>query len=217
LVDQSRRDFLRKTAKAGVAVWAVPVITTVRAGPAWAQTQGTGPPTPKQCCTASAYGLRVIIPLLSIDSTFGIDGCLADTGVLGQVGVATVRATAVCGETSKPDGGPCVGSASVASLRVTFGTTVIAATVLGAMASAACAPGCDTAGDSSIVSLNLNGTPINVSSGANFAVGPLIVDEQVCNSGLLTVNALHINVPGIIEVIVSHTVAGATGCPCVTE
>jgi hypothetical protein len=214
-VEQSRRDFLRTTAKAGAVVWAVPVITTVNAGPAWAQTAGTGPPPPQECCTASAYGLRVIIPLLSIDNTLGVDGCVVDTGVLGSAAVATVRATAVCGETSKPAGGPCTATASVASLTVTAGTTTIAATVLGASASAACSPNCNTAGDAQIVSLNLNGQVINVGTGPNFGIAGIIVfDEQICSSGLLTVNALHITIPGVVEVIVSHTVVGAQNCAC---
>lgn len=214
----SRREFLRKTAKAGAVVWAAPAITSLSAGPAWAQTAGTGPPPPppENCCTADAYGLRVIIPLLSIDTTLGVDGCVVDTGVLGDPAVATVRAAAVCGETAKPAGGPCNATASVASLAVTIGAdTSIAATVLGSSAEAPCAPNCDTNGNSTILTLVINGEPIDVGTDPNFDVaGLLVVNEQICNSGLFTVNAIHITVPEIIEVIVSHVVVGSQNCGC---
>ena len=44
---ETRRDFLRTVAATGAAVWVAPLIETVAATPAYAQTQGT--PTPGAC------------------------------------------------------------------------------------------------------------------------------------------------------------------------
>jgi hypothetical protein len=48
----------------------------------------------------------------------------------------------------------------------------------------------------------------------------IVVNEQCCSGDTMTVNALHIlvgsSVPlvGGTEIIVAHSVAGATGCGC---
>ncbi len=49
--DLNRRDFLRKAAlTTAAAAWAAPVIQTVAATPAFAQAQGTPPPTSDEPC-----------------------------------------------------------------------------------------------------------------------------------------------------------------------
>ena len=84
----SRRDFLKKSLVAGAVVWGAPAVTSLPGGRAWAQTYG-------QClCNGDAYGLRVIIPGIGFDQTFGVDGSLINTGTLGIPNTATSRTSA---------------------------------------------------------------------------------------------------------------------------
>jgi hypothetical protein len=219
--DTDRRDFLKKTLVAGTAIWTAPVVTTLPGGRAWAQTYGV-------CnCDADAFGLLVSIPTLGINQTLGVDGCVANVA-LGNNSVAAVSATTVCGAAFSTVGGGCSAEASIASLTVRTGPTAtptlkVEARVLLTTASATCAP-CTTTGDFSAlavrVSGSLIGSPINVNVGTacNLVLGSglVIVNEQFCAGSTLNVNALHINVPGVLTVIASHAAAGATGCPCTT-
>jgi len=211
----SRRDFLKKSVVVGAAVWTAPAVLSLPGGKAWAQQY------PVCNCNADAYGLRVIIPLLSFDQTFGVGGCIADTGSLGSPTIATVRAKVVCGEASSSVDGVCSADANVDKVLITVGnpaTLRIAATVLQTSAGAACGT-CNTTGNFSIVNLQVNGTTINVGGVCNFhplGLTAVTINEQTCNGDTLSVNAIHVNVPGVIEVIVSHSEAGATGCPCTT-
>lgn len=201
---------------AGGLVWAAPAVLTVARGEA----QQASPPPPTCACTSSAYGLRVIIPPLGIDLTLGTPSCLADTGTIGLAGTATVAATVVCASSGEADG-TCRAAASIATLNIVVGpaflpTLRVAATVLTSNASASCDP-CGTTGDSGIASLTIDGIAVNVNSltcNDLLNLGLVIFNEQRCVGDTLNVNALHVNVPGIIEVIVAHSEAGATDCPC---
>ena len=225
----SRRTFIKRSLVAGAVVWSAPAVTSLPAGRAWAKTYRT-------CsCTSSAYGLRVIIPLLSIDQTFGVDGCVADTGTLGATGTATVHATAVCGSDTSGTDVNCSAQATIATLDVLVGTVTtltpngtlhLQATVLEADASAVCGQclsptGSSTAATASVAGTALGthsgGVTINVAADCNtdvLGLGLVKVNEQVCNpDNSLSVNALHIRVPAtgtpIVEVIVAHAQAGS--------
>ncbi|MGH9179078.1 MAG: choice-of-anchor P family protein [Acidimicrobiales bacterium] len=206
-----RRRFLRTGAAAGGLVWAAPAVLSVASA-----TAQTSPPPPVCVCTADAFGLRVVIPPLGVDQTLGVDGCVADVA-LGVAGTATVAATAVCGTQTG-----CRAEASVATLDVVVGpvlvpTLRVRATVLTSQAAASCDP-CGTTGDSNIASLVVNGIAVNVDSltcnNDILNLGLVVFNEQTCTGERLMVNALHVLVPGVIEVIVAHTEAGATDCPC---
>lgn len=222
--DSGRRDFLKKSIVAGAVVWGAPAVTSLPGGKAWAQSYN-------DClCTADAYGLRVIIPIIGLDQTFGVDGSLVNVSPIAiPVVGGSVAATAVTGTDSSSAGGACAGMASVATLNLQVGPTLapiltVTAAVITSQASATCPFPCGTAGSSSLANLVVNGININATSQCNNDVlnlGLVILNQQTCDAdGNLTVNAIHITVPGIIEVIVSHSVAGAgspggSNCPCV--
>jgi hypothetical protein len=44
----------------------------------------------------------------------------------------------------------------------------------------------------------------------------VFVNEQTCNGNNLVINAIHIIVPGVLEVIAAHSLSGASGCACAT-
>jgi hypothetical protein len=217
-----RRDFLKKSIIAGTAVWTTPVVTTLPSGRAWAQEYSV-------CnCNADAFGLFVSIPPLGITQTLGVDGCVADV-TLGNNTIAGVRAKTVCGADFSTVNGGCSAEASIATLLVRAGSAVaptlrVDASVLLTTASATCNP-CNTMGTFSAASVKVSGSlvgaPITVNVGAacNLDVanlGLVIVNEQICSGDTLNINALHIKVPGVIDVIAAHSAAGATGCPCTT-
>ena len=77
--DLNRREFLRKAAITGAVAWAVPIIQSVSATPAYAQTQGTACPH-------------------STPDTLG-GSCMGTCK-------GVCRSTASCG---KDNGGPCAG------------------------------------------------------------------------------------------------------------
>jgi hypothetical protein len=228
-VDSGRRDFLKKSLVAGAVAWGAPAVTSLPGGKAWAQTYN-------QCvCTGDAYGLRVIIPLLGFDETFGENGSLVNTGTIGIPPLGSVAATVVTGDEGSSVDGTCFGRASVATLDLIVGSTIapslrVTAGVLLSSATASCPP-CGTQGTSSIANATASGTLLGGSIDLDaiascntdvLGLGIIVINEQSCDAnGNLTVNALHITVPGIVEVIVAHSVAGAgdqaggSTCPCV--
>src|SRR6266566_1696416 len=109
--------------------------------------------------------------------------------------------------------------ASVAELSLTVAGNTISAGLLQARATAACRDGGATAsGNSDIATLSVNGQSITISGAPNqtvpLAVGEVIINEQTSNgAGDITVNALHIIVPGVADVIVSSAHADITCQP----
>ncbi|MGH2794023.1 MAG: hypothetical protein ACRDKG_06930 [Actinomycetota bacterium] len=227
-VDSGRRDFLKKSIVAGAVVWGAPAVTSLPGGRAWGQTYAA-------CmCNGDAFGLRVIIPILGLDQTFGVDGSLVNTGTLGVPNTVTVAATLVTGTDGSSVDGTCFGRASIATLDVVVGPAALPALrvnvgVLTADATASCPP-CNTQGTSSIANASASGTLLGGSIDLDavatcntdvLGLGIIVINEQSCDAnGNLTVNALHITVPGIVEIIAAHAVAGAgdqaggSNCPC---
>jgi hypothetical protein len=99
--------------------------------------------------------------------------------------------------------------ASVAEVSLTVAGNTISAGLLQARAAAVCGDGGATAsGTSDITALSVNGQTITVSGEPNqkvpLFVGEVIINEQTSNgAGDITVNALHVVVPGAADVIVS--------------
>jgi hypothetical protein len=115
--------------------------------------------------------------------------------------------------------------ASVADLSLTVAGNQIGADFLMARADATCSSGnCSTSGGSEIVALVVNGQSITVSGQPNqtvaLPVGEIVINEQdASDSGgtcSLTVNALHVDIPGVADVVVSSAHAdircGKTAC-----
>ena len=223
-INDSRRDFLKKSAVVGGLAWSLPAVASLPGGRAWAQTY------PPACtCATSAFGMRIVIPPLGFDQTYDTGTAdppvvSVDTGSLslGLLGTIRVQANLVTAATGVPPEGGCHAIAALDFLRIS-GTALplivrpIQTAEIAAEAHASC-DGCNTGGGSSIVGLLIGTPPVIIPIGVcNLSVaGLVVVGEQFCTDDVLTVNALHVNIPGIIEVIVGHAEAGATDCPCTT-
>ena len=109
--------------------------------------------------------------------------------------------------------------ASVAELSLTVAGNTISAGLLQARATAVCGDGGATAsGTSDIAALSVNGQTITISGAPNqkvpLLVGEVIINEQTSTGpGDITVNALHVVVPGVANVIVSSAHADITCQP----
>jgi hypothetical protein len=107
----------------------------------------------------------------------------------------------------------------VAELSLTVAGNTISAGLLQARATAVCGDGGATAsGNSDIATLSVNGQSITVSGAPNqtvpLPVGEVIINEQMSHgAGDITVNALHVKVPGAADVIVSSAHADITCQP----
>src|SRR5438445_4445698 len=117
--------------------------------------------------------------------------------------------------------------ASVANVTLTVGGNTITAGLLQASATAECRNGMSSvSGSSDIVGLVINGQSIVVSGQPNQTIslplgGRVIINEQTSsasgNNGDITVNALHVVVEGVADVIISSAHAditcGGAVCP----
>jgi len=109
--------------------------------------------------------------------------------------------------------------ASLASLSLAAAGNTVAADFLMAQAMAVCGPGgASTTGSSEIVGLVVDGQPITVTGSPNQTIplpdntGKVVINEQSSSPGSITVNALHVVVNGVADVIVSSAHADIT-CP----
>ena len=112
--------------------------------------------------------------------------------------------------------------ASVANLALTVGGNTVAADFLMARATAQCNGGnASVSGSADIVNLVVNGQAVTVSGAPNQTIplpggGSIVINEQTSsvsgNTGAITVNALHVSVPGVADVIISSAHADIT-CP----
>jgi len=113
-------------------------------------------------------------------------------------------------------------AASVTEVTLTAAGVNITASVLTSNASASCAPA--VSGTSTIVGLKVNGLSVKVTGAPNqtipLLVGSLIINEQISSvvdtpelvSADMLVNALHLKVLGIADVVISSSHAGVS-CP----
>jgi hypothetical protein len=107
--------------------------------------------------------------------------------------------------------------ASVLDVTLTVGGNTIEASLLMARASASC-PGPTVSGRSHIAELVINGQAITVSGSPNqtiaLPVGTVTINEQNSSVsgqyGEMTVNALHVVIPGVADVVISSAHADIT-------
>lgn len=107
--------------------------------------------------------------------------------------------------------------ASVADLNLTVGGNTISAGFLRSRATATCEGGrAAVTGSSEIVALVINGQSIVVSEAPNQTVslpagGQVIINEQPSSpTGNITVNALHVIVPGVADIVIASSHADIT-------
>ena len=144
------------------------------------------------------------------------------------VNVPGLASAEVAHATTIGQGNNSSSEASVANLNLTVAGNTITAGLLMANAEAKCcsngAP--SVSGSSDIVGLVINGQAIYVSGQPNqtinLLVGEVIINEQSSsvsgNTGSVTVNALHVIIPGVADVVVSSAHADITcqGVPVCT-
>src|SRR2546430_15491574 len=157
----------------------------------------------------------------ALDSTGGArEASLLDANVPGLLTAEVLHAWTVGqGQRSSSE-------ASVANVTLTVVGNTISAGLLRARATAECHNGtASVSGSSEIVDLVVNGQAIVVSGQPNHTislpVGRVIINEQQSsvrgNTGDITVNALHVMVDGVADVIISSAHAditcGGRACP----
>ena len=158
-------------------------------------------------------------------TVFGLLGgtttVLADTGALGGPSTA-LQASALTGNvpsllTGETLHATTIGwsdqvasEASLGRLALTVAGTTIGADVV--MARALAVLGGAGFGISNIANLSINGVPIPVSGGPNQTIyipgGLVVINEQQASPTSTVVNALHVTVYGVADVIVGSAIAG---------
>jgi hypothetical protein len=144
------------------------------------------------------------------------EASLLEASVQGLLSASVLHAATVGqGDQSRSE-------ASVANLSLTVAGNSIGADFLMSRASATCnGAKPTTAGSSEIVALVINGQSIVISTQPNqtvsLPVGSVVINEQSSvnhgNYGEMKVNALHVTVPGVADVIVSSASADITCAP----
>jgi len=192
----------------GVVVWGVALL--VVAGPAMAQSQTTfsGQATVVRA-SAPIVGNVVLADTGPLAPEGGAaDATLLEASVPGLLSAEVLHAAAVAG------GNQSNAEASVASLDLTVVGNAISADFLMAQAQAQCRDGrASVSGSSQIAVLNINGQTIAVTGEANqtvaLPVGYVVINEQIVSADAsgkcadITVNALHVVVPGSADVVIA--------------
>lgn len=165
-----------------------------------------------------ASGLNITPVVLSdtgnINSTGGInDASLLNASVPGLLTAEVMSATAGgVGSFSASD-------ASLATVNLTVAGNTIGAGFAAAYANASCASGSPTVkGSAEIDGLVVNGLSITVTGSPNQTVsllggGYIILNEQTSDltHGSITVNAMHVTIPGIADVVIASSFAAISG------
>jgi hypothetical protein len=143
----------------------------------------------------------------------------AEEASLLNAGAPGLFSADVLHATTTGQGNASQSEASVANLALTVGGNSISAGFLEARASAMCTDaGATASGSSDITSLSVNGQTIAISGAPNQTVplpgGRVIINEQTSGGqGDITVNALHIIVDGVADVIIASAHADITCQP----
>ncbi len=178
------------------------------------------------------------LPLPTTSSTIVGDATAASVSVLGILGTATTTALADTGPIGSNDaldasmvtgGVPSTLTAeTLSSTAISYADEVDSAASLGnlsmtvagigvtadfVMAQASQVLGAPGSGSSTLTNLSINGTPIAVSGAPNQAIpvpgGQVIINEQTISStGTAVVNALHVVVTGVADVVIASATAG---------
>ncbi len=171
-----------------------------------------------QTVTGQAAGVQATVFSLFGGTTLG----LANTGALSGPTDA-LRASQLAGNlplaalTAEVPSATTIGypdqvdsAASLANLALSIAGSTIGADLLTSRASAILNGG--GAGSSSVSNLLLNGAPVPVSGAPNQTVsipgGQMVINEQLTSPTGIVVNALHITVGGVADVVIASAVAG---------
>lgn len=198
--------------------WTSPagMLADVSAAPASQATSYSGRATVVQ---ATVLGLP---PVVLVDATLPSSGG-AEEASLVNANVPGLLTAEVLHASTVGQGNASRSEASVAELTLTVAGNTISADFLQARAAAMCTgDGATTSGSSELTALSVNGETITISGAPNQTVSlgvvTVIINEQTSGPGDITVNALHVIVPGVAgvggaDVIVSSAHADITCQP----
>jgi len=184
--------------------------------------------TTSSASSATSYSGRATVLQAGVDGLFTV--VLADAGPLppsGGAREASLLTASVPGlltaevlhASTVGQGNASRSEASVADVSLTVAGNRISAGLLQARAAAVCGDGgARASGNSDITALSVNGQTITISGEPNqkvqLPIGEVIINEQTSKgAGDITVNALHVIVPGVADVIVSSAHADITCQP----
>ncbi len=180
--------------------------------PAWAQSSRTTFSGQATVVRANVLGVSTVVsdtgPLPP--SGGALEASLLSASVPGLLTAEVAHASTIGqGDRSRSE-------ASVANLNLTVGGNSVTSDFLMATATAICGPnGASASGSSEIVGLVVNGQSTVVTGEPNQTVslpnGRIVINEQTSSGpGDITVNALHVVVNGIADVVISSAHADVT-------
>jgi hypothetical protein len=216
----SRRQALMGGAAVAGAAWAAPAMTTID------RAYAAGSTKPCTCERATAYGLSIpALPVIGPVGPFppapGTTNEVCDPISIGSPPIETGTA---CAEAL---GCTADGSVNLTSVGNGLPITVSATVLKGSIAAGATC--CQPALSSTIVDLVVNGISVDGNAAPNTDVtaalglppdlATVIINEQTCNGGVFTVNALHITLLKATQVLEFELIAGhaqlaVSGCTC---
>ena len=177
--------------------------------------------------SGEATVVHAVVPLTGTNLTLIKAGPLPSSGgamedKLLTASVPGLLTATVLHATTVGQGNFSRSEASVADVNLTVAGNTIGASLLMARAVAECSEGkAVLAGRSHIAQLVINGQTITVSGApnqtVNLPVGKVIINEQSTTANSITVNALHVIIPGVADVTISSAHAditcGSGSCP----
>lgn len=194
---------------------AAAMLLATAAGPVFAGTQDTGE------AVAARVNIQAVTTLLGT-LTPAINTAIADTGTLTSntdmrqaSGLSGGVTSVFSGETmhavtaAAPD--QVLSEASLSNLGLNLAGNTIGASFV--MARAIAPSSAAASGSSAIEDLLINGSPVNVTGAANQVIqilgGRIVLNEQQLNSdGSMVVNAIHVIISGVADVVVASARAG---------
>ena len=169
---------------------------------------------------ALGIGSVVLSDTGNLDSNGGVKtASLLGASVDGLVAVNVMRATAIAEENYSQS------EASVGNLNLTVAGNIIGADFLVPRANAYCGRGgVEVSGSTEIDGLVVNGQTIPVTGSPNQTISlpggvMMVLNEQTGSmqdqDGSITVNALHVTAPGVMDAVIGSTFAAVSGGPLV--
>ena len=200
---------------AGVLAWSTSGAEQPFGHPSKSRTDpGTSqPPASVPALNASGMASAVQANVLGLTTTLASTGTLAsatdardasqlDGSVPTLLSGETLHATAIGLSDS------VASQASLTNLALGIGSTALGADVVLAQALAAVG---GATGSSTLGGLTLNGVPVAVTGAANQVVplvgGQLVINEQTASAGGIVVNALHLVINGVADVVIGSATA----------
>jgi len=176
----------------------------------------TLPPPTSSTSTVSGAASAVSATLLGITTALGSTGTLSGVNdsrdasmVIGSLPVGLAGETLSASAISWTD--QVASEASLANLNMSVAGIGVTADFV--MAQASQVLGAAGSGSSTISNLAINGVPINVTGAPNQTVaipgGLVTINEQsISSTGTAVVNAVHVSVAGVADVVIASATAG---------